>query len=190
MKIAIQQPYFFPYLNYFCLINQVDKLIFFDKVQYVRHAWYERNRILKPCNEGWQWIMTPLQKHSHTENLVNILINNDLDWQRKILAQLFHYKKIAPYFENVVLLLSRIFETPHHSLTELNVCSIKVICEYLGIYTEAECLSCMDLKYKPAGAPDEWALNICKEIKGANQYYNLPGGVSFFDQSKYTNAGI
>lgn len=190
MKIAIQQPYFFPYLNYFCLISQVDKFVIFDQVQYVRHAWFERNRVLKPCDKGWQWIMAPLQKHSHTENLLNIRINNNLDWQCKMFAQLKHYKKKGPYYHEVMHLLCRIFEYQYQSLIELNVKALQGVCDYLKLSTEIECLSCMDLKYQPASAPDEWAINICHEIKGADQYYNLPGGLLFFDQSKYAKAGI
>ena len=190
MRIAIQQPYFFPYLNYFCLIEQAERFIFFDQTQYVRHAWYERNRILKPNNQGWQWFMAPLEKHSHTENLLNIYINNKPEWQNKIFAQLNHYKKKAPHYYDTMHLLSGILQNHHTGLIELNVSSIASICAYLGIHTRMERLSGMNLNYKDANAPDEWALNICQSIEGADQYFNLPGGTSFFDRSKYEKAGI
>jgi hypothetical protein len=35
MKIAIMQPYIFPYIGYFQLINAVDKFVFYDDVNYV-----------------------------------------------------------------------------------------------------------------------------------------------------------
>lgn len=190
MKIAIQQPYFFPYLNYFCLINQVDKFVIFDNVQYVRHAWFERNRILKPCNDGWQWFMVPLMKHSHVDPLASIRVDNNVDWQQKIMAQLNHYKKKAPYFNDVTDFLSCLFKNKCDGLTELNVQCLKAVCDYLKIDTSIECLSCMGLNYDSAEEPGEWALNICRVIKGADKYYNLPGGVSFFDRSKYIDAGI
>lgn len=190
MRIAIQQPYFFPYLNYFCLIQQAEHFIFFDNVQYVRHAWYERNRILKPCSGGWQWFMAPLQKHSHTENLINVLINNDIDWQNKIFAQLNHYKRKAPHYYDTMQVIAQIFQRQYAGVIELNVSAIESICAYLGIFTRMERLSQMDLVYNTANAPDEWALNICKGMKGVDQYVNLPGGVNFFDRSKYERAGI
>ena len=61
-KVAIMQPYFFPYLGYFSLIKHTDEFILFDPVQFIRHGWIERNRILKPEN-GWQYISVPLEKH-------------------------------------------------------------------------------------------------------------------------------
>ena len=45
IKIAIQQPYFYPYLGYFKLIKSVDKFVFFNNVQYIRRGWVNRNRI-------------------------------------------------------------------------------------------------------------------------------------------------
>lgn len=190
MKVAIQQPYFFPYLNYFCLIQCVELFIVFDCVQYSRHAWFERNKILKPDNKGCQWIMVPLEKHSHTEPLLNIRINNTLDWKQKILAQLAHYKKRAPYYREVMQLLDSIFEKDIDSLIEWNVHSIQAVCTYLTIPTKICRLSQLNLNYPAACAPDEWALNISYALGGAIQYYNLPGGIHFFDPEKYKKAGI
>ena len=41
------QPYFFPYIGYFALVNYVDEFIFFDTPQYINHGWVNRNRILR-----------------------------------------------------------------------------------------------------------------------------------------------
>ena len=46
MRIAIMQPYFFPYIGYFSLIKNSDYFIFFDTPQYIRKGWINRNRII------------------------------------------------------------------------------------------------------------------------------------------------
>ena len=46
MKLAIMQPYFFPYLGYWQLMNAVDKYVIFDDVNYIKRGWIHRNRIL------------------------------------------------------------------------------------------------------------------------------------------------
>ena len=46
MRLAIMQPYFFPYIGYFQLINVVDKFVVYDDVAYIRQGWINRNRIL------------------------------------------------------------------------------------------------------------------------------------------------
>lgn len=190
MKLAIMQPYFMPYIGYFSLIKHTDKFILFDTVQFIRHGWIERNRILKQ-NGGWQYIQVPIIKKEGRDTLIkDVLINNEENWKAKILAQLQHYKKIAPYYFKTVQLLKEIFSSEYEDIVSLNRTSLQMLCEYLGINREIEVFSKMNLEIKPADAPDEWALNICSAIEGADEYWNPPGGMSFFDRTKYQEAGI
>ena len=45
MKLAIMQPYLFPYIGYFQLINSVDKFVIYDDVEYSKGGWINRNRL-------------------------------------------------------------------------------------------------------------------------------------------------
>ena len=40
------QPYFFPYIGYWQLVNAVDKFVIYDDVNFVRRGWMTRNKIL------------------------------------------------------------------------------------------------------------------------------------------------
>lgn len=189
MRLGIMQPYFLPYIGYISLIKHTDKFILFDPVQFIRHGWIERNRILKPV-EDWQYIMVPLVKHDRDTIIRDILINNNTNWQAKILAQLQHYKKRSPFYNETIAVLSDIFSRSFDDIVSLNQYSLQKICEYLGIKTEITIFSKMNLQIETANAPDEWALNICKAIEGADEYWNPTGGLSFFDKSKYEKANI
>ena len=46
MKIAIMQPYFFPYIGYWQLINSVDIFIIYDDVNFIKKGYINRNNIL------------------------------------------------------------------------------------------------------------------------------------------------
>lgn len=46
MAVAIMQPYFFPYLGYFQLVQAVDDFVFYDDVMFIKKGWINRNRIL------------------------------------------------------------------------------------------------------------------------------------------------
>ena len=76
MRLGIMQPYFFPYIGYMSLIKNTDLFILFDDVQFIRHGWIERNRILKPSG-GWQYIAVPLEKHHRDTLIKEIRINAD-----------------------------------------------------------------------------------------------------------------
>ncbi len=80
MRLAVMQPYFFPYLGYFALIKKSDHFVIFDTPQFIRHGWIERNRILKPV-EGWQYIKVPLVKHSRETAIKDIVIRNSENWK-------------------------------------------------------------------------------------------------------------
>ena len=190
MKLGIIQPYFFPYLGYFSIIKHVDKFILFDTVQYIRHGWIDRNRILKPDN-GWQYINVPLIKPNGRETLIkDLIVNNEVSWERKILSQLDHYKKKGPYYNCVMKLLYEIFSVKYDNIVSLNKNVIEKICSYIGFDKTLPVFSKMNLEIKEANTPDEWALNICKKIDGVTDYYNAPGGASFFDRTKYKAANI
>jgi hypothetical protein len=102
-NVAIMQPYFAPYLGYISLIKHSDEFILFDTVQFIRHGWIERNRVLKQ-NEGWLYIQVPLEKFSRETLIKDVKINNEADWKKKILSQLVIYKKTAPNYYKVVTL--------------------------------------------------------------------------------------
>ena len=108
MKLAIMQPYLFPYLGYWQLIHEADKFILFDDAQYMRHGWVNRNRILKP-RDGWQYIIIPLEKHGAKEKISNVMVQSGGNWKRQIIAQLQHYKKRARYFNETITFLNLIF---------------------------------------------------------------------------------
>ena len=187
-KVAIMQPYFFPYLGYFSLIKHTDEFILFDPVQFIRHGWIERNRILKPEN-GWQYISVPLEKHEMQTLIKDIKINNNESWQEKLYAQLTHYKKKAPFYRQTLDVVQRAISDSPETITQLNQKILATVCDYLNIPFKWQIFSQMGLEIEPVQAPDEWALNICKAL-GYTEYWNPPGGMEFFDRSKYEKAGV
>lgn len=189
MKLGIMQPYFIPYLGYFSLIKHTDRFILLDTVQFIRHGWIERNRVLKP-SEGWQYISIPLRKHSRETKIKDIHIHSELEWRNKILRQLEHYKKRAPYYFQTIAVLKKGLEIETNSMVILNEHLLKVICEYIGIDVNIEVFSEMDLSIDEVNSPDEWALNICQSLGNVKEYWNPEGGLEFFEQEKYEKAGI
>ena len=188
MKLGIMQPYFFPYLGYFNLINCVDKWIVFDTAQYIRHGWVNRNRILHP-KEGWQYIIVPLRKHPRDTPIKDVQINNDQDWKRRIIGQLQHYKKKARYFRETIVLVEDCLAPEENSISRLNAFILGKVCARLGIRLDYDFFSEMDLELGPVEGPEDWALRI-SEAMGAKEYVNLPGGVDLFDEQKFTDSNI
>ena len=190
MKISIMQPYFFPYLGYFSLIKHTDRFILLDDVQFIRHGWIERNRILRQAG-GWIYIKVPITKKDGRSTLIkNIKIDNKTNWKDKILAQLHHYKKIAPYYPEVIKTIVNLFKDEFNDIVSLNKAALESVCIYLGIEHQISVYSAMGLSIEKVNSPDEWALNICKAIENVNEYWNPEGGAGLFDINKYTQNDI
>lgn len=184
MKYGIMQPYFFPYVGYFSLIEYTDSFIFFDTPQYISHGWVNRNRILG-SNKNLVYVNVPIKKTSQSTPINEIMIASDIDWKNKIYGQISAYKKRAPFYKDVEEFLHNILDTYQGtSLSELNIQSTISVCEKIGLKREFTTYSKMNLSIDPVLAPDEWALNITKAL-GGDIYVNPPGGKKFFDKSKY-----
>lgn len=187
MKIGIMQPYFFPYIGYFSLINSTDFWVVFDTPQFIRHGWIERNRILKPGGAD-QYIKVPLIKASRNTSIQDMRINNTSSWEEKIYAQLTLYKKKAPFYKGVLDLLKEVLSYQGDSIVELNINGLKAVCKYLNIPFNYSIYSHLDLDIQ-VDSPDEWALEIAKHYK-ATTYINPENGMSFFDSQKYKDANV
>ena len=177
-----------PYLGYFALIKHSDQWVVFDTPQFPRHGWIERNRILKP-QDDWQYIKIPLIKFSRDTAIKDVVINQDVDYQRRIFAQIEHYKKKAPYYNNVIELMTAILAHDTDSIVELNIKALKIVCDYIGIPFHYTIFSDFKDNIPEIRHPDEWALEISKFLN-ASTYYNLPGGKEFFNFDKFKKADI
>ena len=69
MKLAVMQPYLFPYIGYFQLINKVDVFVVYDNVKYVKGGWINRNK-LRTSSVKAEYFTLPLEKASHHLDIV------------------------------------------------------------------------------------------------------------------------
>lgn len=181
------QPYFLPYLGYFDLINRSDQWVVFDTVQYIRHGWINRNRILHPA-VGWSYIVVPV-KASRETIIKDVKINDDGKWRKRIWGQLLHYKKGAPFFSTTMDFLERILDYKTDSISELNVFALQQVCSYLDIKLNYKIFSDKEIEIENIEGPGDWALHISKTL-GAGEYINPPGGGHLFDNEKFAAFNI
>jgi WbqC-like protein family len=188
MVLGLMQPYFFPYLGYFELIDRVDQWIAFDTAQYVRRGWVNRNRVLHPV-AGWQYLTVPVRKNHRDTSISEIRIVEDNDWCTRIERQLQHYRGRAPHFESVIALLHDCLMSKELSLARMNVAALRKVCAFLDIPFEWHLLSEMGLRLGPIDGPGDWALRLAETLH-ADEYVNLPGGRGLYDEAKFAASGI
>lgn len=188
-RLAIMQPYFFPYIGYWQLIREADCFVLFDDAQYIRHGWVNRNRILKPGG-GWQYILVPLAKHAMQELIRNVNCHPDKKWRELIIGQLAHYKKRAKYFDETIdLVREALFGSDGQGITDINLSILRTLCAHLDISTEIIISSERGYDYSNVGDAGEWALRISEQI-GAKEYINPVAGAHLFSREKFDRSNI
>lgn len=189
MRLGAMQPYFFPYLGYYDLINRTDRWVVFDVVKYKPKTWMNRNRILHPTG-GWQYITVPVDKHGENGLIQNVRLIDPDAARRRILGQIEHYRKAwAPYYSAVRELTDACFAGSTGKLTDLNVRALRLVCEYLNIRFDAVILSESGIELPEINHPGDWALEISSAL-GATGYVNPPNGRELFDPDKFARRGI
>ena len=189
MRLGVMQPYFFPYLGYFDLINRTDTWVVFDTVQYISRGWMNRNRILHQNRADWQYINMPVKKHAQTAPITSIEIADDPKWKDRILGQLIHYRKHAPYYQEVTALLEGCFSTSTTSLSQLNVETLERVCAYLDIPFNYQYSSELALDLDSVEGAEAKVLAIAETL-GATEYINPSGGRDLYNPDNFSRAGI
>lgn len=180
-KVAIMQPYFFPYVGYFQLINAVDKFIIFDDVNYIKRGWVNKNRILQ--NGEVHNFTLPVKKASQNKTIADLAITSDEKVIEKLVKQIhFSYSK-SKNFTAVFPLIEQLLTTPERNLSIYLSNILIKISDYLGIKTEFIYSSSLSnhINYNNA---ENRIIELTKLV-GGNEYYNLPGGVHLYNSKNF-----
>jgi len=188
MKFAAFQPYFFPYLGHFDLINQVDIWIVSNRLQYIEKGWMNRNRILHPVS-GWTYINVPIKAHHFDIRIQDVMIIPSAEWKTRILGQLAHYKRQAPFYSNTLQLVRKCLENDTDSLSELNTSILLRVCEHLGVPFHYLFESDLNIQKQDYETLSDWICAIASEL-GADEFLNPPRGAHLYDRQRFSSLGV
>ncbi len=186
MKVAIMQPYIFPYLGYFQLIYAVDKFVIYDNIKFTKKGWINRNRILVDGKD--EYISFPLKKGSDYLHVSGRQLADSFPEEKtRILRKITSAYKNAPEYSNVFPLLNNCINYEEKNLFLYIYHALQQICSYLQIDTEFIVSSTIPIDH--ALRSEEKVLAICKAT-GADTYINPPGGMDLYSTGNFKQNGI
>jgi hypothetical protein len=186
MKIAIMQPYVFPYIGYFQMIHAVDVFVFYNDVNFIKGGWVNRNRIL--FNNEAKYLNIPCKGISSYKPIKEIYINYSLKDYNNILINIKQAYGKAPYFDKVFPMLERLIENRYNTISELAINSCIEISKYLNINTEFK-VSSIDYPSSYGLERSTRLFNIIKQLDG-DKYINAIGGQDLYNKDAFLNEGI
>lgn len=184
MKIAIMQPYFFPYIGFFQLAKSVDKFIVYDDIQYTKKGWIQRNRIL--VNGKPSMFSLSIKKDSDYLDIIERELSDSYD-RVKLCRQILGAYKKAPFFNEVYPLLEDIINFKDNNLFSYVNNSISCLFNNLDIKTDLIVSS--SLAIPRDNKSQERVVKTCIKMN-ASHYINPPGGVDLYSKDAFLKAGI
>lgn len=135
-KIAIMQPYIFPYIGYFQLIGAVDKFVFYNDVNFIKKGWIHRNRILL---NGHDFLFTiPCSEVSQNKRICDTKLGFDVKERIKLVQTISIAYKKAPFFEEVFPIVERVLLGEYVFIDEMAIQSVKEVSAFLKLNTMFE----------------------------------------------------
>ncbi|WP_203141789.1 WbqC family protein [Marinobacter mangrovi] len=183
MRLAIMQPYFFPYIGYFRLLKEADVFLLFDNVQFPRRGWVHRNRGL--INGDWVWVTLPLQKAAQSTEIRELRFREAglpewIDSQKRRLEHAWNGTG------------EPIESLPWPETSELPVDYLERSIRWMSAGLGLTCDIVRSSSVLPSlgeGAGEDKILKLAGEM-GASEYLNLPGGVGLYHEERFSEAGL
>ena len=181
MKLGIMQPYLFPYIGYFQLINAVDTFVFYDDVNFIKRGWINRNNIL--IDGKAHLFSIPLIKASQNKLINETFINYETNWRSTFLETIRSNYSKAPYFKHVYELIEETINKEHQKISDLATDSIINCCNYLGFDKNFELSSEKYTSTKGLEKADR-LIKISK-LNQALEYINPSGGNELYSKEYF-----
>ena len=179
-RIAIMQPYLFPYLGYYQLVQASDEFVFYDDVNFIKKGWINRNNLL--VNGSATRFTVALVNMSQNRRINDVKIDPNFRFDSLLKTITLSYKK-APFFNETYSLIEKVFSVEKLNIAELAQASITVISEYLGLPTRFYVASASFGDTDTLDRADR-LISITKRLNGSD-YVNAIGGQTLYTKEYF-----
>lgn len=186
-SMAIMQPYLFPYVGYYQLIQSVDRFVIYDDVNFIKQGWINRNNIL--VNGVPYRFTVPLLGLSSNTLIKDVEVDEHLfpRWRDKFMKTLMQSYAKAPHYRWTLDLVDAVIEPGSTHIATLASRSLTLVMEALGMATVVIPSS---TRYNNSQMKAQSrVLDICAR-EGASRYTNAQGGKELYDHGIFLQHGI
>lgn len=184
-RVALMQPYAFPYIGYFQLMAQAHVFVSHDDVAYIKGGWINRNRI---ADHGRvKWLTLPVRHAPHALPISRRHYALDRDTPRQILRRLEALYRRAAHFAPTMTLVETILRHEDATVSAFNENALALIAQRIGITTPIRVSS--RLAKDEALRGQDRVIDICKRL-AATEYINPIGGRRLYDQARFRESGL
>ena len=185
MKIVISQPMFFPWVGMHEQLRQADVYVNYADVQYSKGSFTNRVQVKAP--EGIRWLTVPLQALHLGQAIDEVQINNKVDWRQQHYELLARCYSAAPYYGDMMDVVSNVYGHAWQSIAELSQASFFAGCHYFGLDADVRFVDVRDLDVP--GKSSQRVLDIVLKL-GGDRYVTGHGARNYLDHSLFEFSGV
>lgn len=182
MKLAVMQPYLFPYLGYYQLVFCSDIFVFYDDVTYIKGGYINRNAILSQ-NKAQRFTI-PVPGASSNVLIKDLNFSPDV---RKVLSSIQQSYSKATFFADVYPIVEKVLTQSNRNVADLCRNSVSAVFEYLGINKQFHFSS--ELSYDRTLSPADKLVQMCKLFQ-CEEYINSPGGQALYSKEFFSSQNV
>ena len=184
MRVVISQSMYFPWVGLLEQVRLADIFVHYDDVQFTR-GFYSRVQV--KTRQGSRWMSVPLRDQHRGQHIDEVLVDDRVDWRsqhREILRQ--NYMN-APYRDEMLALVDRVFNKPATILAEVSRMSILALAEYFGLSETRRFVCSNTLGVRGSGS--QRLHNIILTLRG-DVYITGHGARNYLDHELFESSGI
>jgi hypothetical protein len=185
--VAIHQPNFLPWLGYFDKLARADVFVLLDHVQFPKKAgtWMNRTRLLvqgKP-----RWVTVPVVRAYHgLRSVKEMRIDQEGDWRTKLLRTIEQSYSRAPFFAEVMPLVTELVKVPTDALADFNEAGVRGLADALSLDSSKLVRSST---LAVGGHSTELLIELTRAV-GGTAYLAGGGASGYQEDERFPAAGI
>ncbi|HEJ2443011.1 WbqC family protein [Burkholderia multivorans] len=184
-RLAVMQPYFFPYIGYFQLMASVDTFVVFDDVSFINRGWINRNRI--NLNGAPHLITMPLRGASQNRLICDIELADDATWRSRILRTIRQSYARSAHFGRAFPVVERIVMHAASNLADFLLHGLITLRDHLRLDTNIVPTS---RRYVNAELKAQARIIDIARQENVDVYVNPVGGQELYDRRAFADAGL
>lgn len=182
-RIIISQPMFFPWVGIFEQVRLADVFVHYDDARLPLGRSFISRVQIKTAG-GIRWLSVPV-KRSGQQPINQVRVDDDQRWRQKHLKTLVHNYARAPYVDDMIDVVERVFARSSDYLCDLNIHSIETVADYFGLNTRYHRASDFHL----SGHSSEKLLGLVQALHGSH-YITGHGARDYLDHGLFEQHGI
>jgi hypothetical protein len=184
MRVVISQPMYFPWVGMLEQMKLADAFVFYNDVQLTRGFF---NRVQVKTSHGPKWMTVPIRDHHRGQLICDTAVDDRQDWRSEHRAMLRRAYQFAPWRDEMLSLVDRVFSQALTTVAEVSRASMMALAEYFEIAEGKQFVNSESVKV--AGTSSTRLCDIVLALRGS-VYVTGHGARNYLDHGLFERHGI